>query len=753
MLLTSTSGAHAEMGASSCAYAIAISEWVQSIDEGALRSGLTKKISDLHATKDLSPFDQNLLDELTELSISAQLKQDLLNEIRSICVPEKKSIGPGLVRFGKISAEVMTTVVTAPVRFVGHFAQGVLTRRAHSRGPSYADLMGIGKGSAVDWIWTFYGAIRAVFFSANPFTFAFDVVSTVDMHAGIFCRSSLEKTEASLRFCKRYESIKKIEFQVVIEGDRLGVSLGRDLLQWFDFRSDAHLNEAICLKPPHAQFRIAKRAAERLLLRLSDDDPSDYSVNLIPPRPHGCVSIRVSSKKKIPDDFSANGTIDGIHYVMFTEETKSFHLPEPVDYCETLIRKDFISRARIARDISLAWKIDQVVINPSRFSEASWLEYPNAHLTQDANPANRNVILILSPSQKQEDEYDLEKPILANLNQDLKRERKTIRYLKTAPGYDECLVRLKETRFDPIAYSKLFRRVKKNEFVQNAKFLKLTQKQLKSAGKKWFGLVNALKHDWETVPFSNLNQIRNALRDPSIANLIIVLHGSEIGKFEDAELNIFPYHGFGNISPHLRSLSIFTCHGEQIVQSYPIAEILRNQESPYPVRLVGYSKSHDFMESSNSTPLVALSSFMVAVDKKIVEIESNSTLALGFINENLSAPLPEEECVAQVTAADFDMGAFDLDLNSQWIGTLYPGEGKRHRYRFPCRWLKPGSTFLLEDASGPFFSKLQNTNSLLQVWRASNPLQPVYEGTPKPEGIFRRETDQSIMGVEWDFKD
>ena len=77
-----------------------------------------------------------------------------------------------------------------------------------------------------------------------------------------------------------------------------------------------------------------------------------------------------------------------------------------------------------------------------------------------------------------------------------------------------------------------------------------------------------LKNDWELVTGSRVDQILRFASSNQYTDIVIIGHGNASGTLFDSRHNLFHSDFFSRLTPMIRSVSIFSCYGNEVVQKY-----------------------------------------------------------------------------------------------------------------------------------------------------------------------------------------
>jgi len=680
-------------------------------------------------------------------------------------------VGGTLLNGVALGASAITSAITFPVRFVGKFGIGAVTRKSdHVRGVSYADFTGTGWDGNL--IAILYEAYRVEFVAANPFWLSFYGITAIDIAFQEHCRGADIKSDRSAKACKAYEALKTGEYDGTEVGRRAGAAFGTKLLMAFDFRSDENANPKLCEKNFKTQIRVGIRARARLLNQLASDGMKDVTVLVNPPDLNECVTLSVGALTKDQKTYieqNYTGFTDGIPHVLelkkdepkppvvaATPTPTSTPIPSPTpDYtkdeniCKAVYEAQVTDFVMKPKNNVMKEDLIQMVLSPTRFGKLaseSYVTAPNQMLTEPVTNIGqgRNVILVIAPSEAQRAEYEAILPHLDELKAEYKVEGAKLKWLKKTHTFESCMARQEVTEFNFIRYKELSEAIKNITVAQRITDFQAMDKQAKKAGVKLFGLRHTLKIDWEIREMNSLNDLRDTLTDPELLNLIVVSHGNESGKIVDSRFNELPSTAFERIQPNLQSISFFSCHSDKAPETYFMKDQLNSHASYQQIRSVNHVISSDALEAANEAPTLALNAYIESVDLAAYRaILGNARAQMAFASK-MKVEVPEvSKCSVSFDGLSLLKGAFSLKLNQHWAGTVYSGEAIQ-TMNVPCDWLNaPKIKAVLEQGSLVDLPAIKSANVILKIHSDHGDLNLV---KPIPK---LRDTDRSISRLTW----
>jgi hypothetical protein len=737
-------------------------------------------------------FRQQMLKDYAALTASGNPREGLSKTFQSLCTTGR-TVGGDLLKSGQMTASVATSAITLPIRFVAKFGIGVFTRKTQTkRGPTYGEFSGT-SGLFEDFGDVIYQSVRAVFFTGNPLLIGVYGIGAIDMNAQEFCKSLKPKSERQLSFCGRYASLKTTEFKISNVGSAGGAATGKFLLHTLDFRSNAAADFRICDKNFKKQIRIAKRARERIMDRMVSLGITTANVLVNPPELNGCVSLKIFNLDPVglATLKKESGFEDGIPYTLalkvdgptigapdadgstpaapaplsaplsappasatLTEFTPTLLAalasPSPMPTAIPTPTPDFhtdenICRAAyatseydyVSRGASLESKSEliQVAVSPSRFAKPTLEEFITDASKMRSEPvadfdSGKNLILIMAPTDQQLKEYNESLPHLKELEADLKARYKVLRWLEKSSSHAECLSRQAQVHFDYLGFLELKKTLSSITVASRIEEYKAMNKEAEKSGKSFLNLSHPLKLTWETRDMATLNDLRNALNDPLLENLVIVTHGEENGTIVDSRLNEVPSSAFSTLMPKLQSITFFSCHSIEAEKKYFLKDAFAKNESFQQIRTINHVISSDYLESHNQAPVMGLSDFLKQLDGKLYQNKIGNTRVQLAFQSKMKEPAASEVCSIHFQGLKISRGAFNAKLNGHWAGIYEAGE-ENSEHPFPCSWLLPQNDLILENNSLAVKSAFNSANASASL--SGKPIGTLNDAHPVPK--------------------
>ena len=201
--------------------------------------------------------------------------------------------------------------------------------------------------------------------------------------------------------------------------------------------------------------------------------------------------------------------------------------------------------------------------------------------------------------------------------------------------------------------------------------------------------IRKLKLNWKVIESTDLNSVHLALKSLKLRNVVIISHAFENGRLVDSSLNEYPIGFFNDLSPSLKSISLFTCHAKEVSMRYRLNEKLMNTASFSNKRALFISRGAFLAGMSEIVPIRAFPRFMKHVESQIIEILNDENLS----TDSLPFYLLPNQCSFLVKGFQSISGSFSLTLNGGFLGSLI-GMNLDQSFVFPCNFLIKGNNIL-----------------------------------------------------------
>jgi hypothetical protein len=314
-------------------------------------------------------------------------------------------------------------------------------------------------------------------------------------------------------------------------------------------------------------------------------------------------------------------------------------------------------------------------------------------------PKLRNIIVSLAPPE------DLIKKMKSSgswdayneLQKELSNQRKIFNKLYRQKDLNKCRQLKIKKKFDYAYYVSLKEKLEgfKNESLYDQHLI--VENQFKSLSSK-FNLFNSTQLKWELIPSNTLNIVKELLQQSNVGNLIIITHSvGDYKKMIDSTFNQYPSTYFGSLSPGLMSLSFYTCHSENILETYGLSKVFEESPSIHKKKILNFVQENDILEDGEQVPLKGFTDFLMKVDSSLSFTIQENLMSQAFSSSPLKENT-EKKCSIEIPMKKPISGSLSLILNRQFIGNLNRFEQKT-QFEFDCSLLKQKNTLLLQNSA------------------------------------------------------
>ena len=183
-------------------------------------------------------------------------------------------------------------------------------------------------------------------------------------------------------------------------------------------------------------------------------------------------------------------------------------------------------------------------------------------------------------------------------------------------------------------------------------------------------IPSSIQKSWKIQSDFTLGQLFRDLQKGRVENLVIISHADNQGRIFDAQGNTIPQSFFNHIHPRIRSISIFSCHGEKVRNYYQIDQALK-ATSNHERRLLITPIAGKFLNSSDVVPAETLGFFLKKV-QSILLSESEKPTAQGIptIDFRKGCTLKIEG----VRTSDLAARSLGIFIDGTYVGTFSQSE-------------------------------------------------------------------------------
>ncbi len=194
---------------------------------------------------------------------------------------------------------------------------------------------------------------------------------------------------------------------------------------------------------------------------------------------------------------------------------------------------------------------------------------------------------------------------------------------------------------------------------------------------------------WELETRNNLSILHKGIRDFRVQDLVIVLRALPDGRMFDALGQELPETFFEQISPNLRSLSLYTCFGDEVSRRYSLRETLSSGDSYHSERSL-FISSQDCDDEGTEEPIEpdvdGFRTFMKQVERGIADQQKRE----WWLDEPTREDPGRALCALAIRAEkteDIHLGFF---LNGHFVGSREGISEGMDYLQYPCRFLVEG---------------------------------------------------------------
>ncbi len=365
-------------------------------------------------------------------------------------------------------------------------------------------------------------------------------------------------------------------------------------------------------------------------------------------------------------------------------------------------------------------------------------EVQQGHFPPNPAPNDESTHLIFSIAPAEDTFADLDLAALRakqfEWNAEVSRVTPELMSFIYAPTVQECTRRMGLHHFDYLHFLALMD--------QKASFRILDQIDEASHAKR--AIQQALRRSrmhWTVIETTDLFAVHEALRNPSVEDVVIFAHGLSSGKLIDSRDNQYPLGFFADLSPRLRSLTIFACHGLETIDLYQLESALAKGFSVHPERLVMASQGSLLGGREELVPVSAFRRFLKRVEGRISSLRSRKHPAPTPIRT-----LPEEDlCSLKLLNFRVTQGTYGFILNGNYVGSTQE-KTPLLPFEYPCRFLSRTKNILV----------IRNLGAVAPASIESTQFEvlPSYPGKQiKPGALIHYENrDHSYQGSKYEFE-
>lgn len=308
---------------------------------------------------------------------------------------------------------------------------------------------------------------------------------------------------------------------------------------------------------------------------------------------------------------------------------------------------------------------------------------------------HRNLVISLGPSPHELAGVDKESTLKiykSKYKQFQKQAKAGRKIFQESETIADCERLRRQHKFDYEAFERLALEIEEDEVGKKLYQHSVVKGQFNSKASKYIP-VGGTKLKWELIESGDITTIHSILRSNDVANVILVIHGTEKGKIIDTQMNEIPRTFFKNISPSIMSLNFFSCFSQKIDDYYGLSDEFNSAKSQYPLRHISFVEADEsYSYKAGQVPVVAFGGYLSQVDFFLYHSLRGNLLYQNLAKNITTAPA-SQLCKLNVENLGNKKGTFSLTLNNIQVGAVTPDTAKTE-FDFDCRILKDSANKL-----------------------------------------------------------
>lgn len=308
---------------------------------------------------------------------------------------------------------------------------------------------------------------------------------------------------------------------------------------------------------------------------------------------------------------------------------------------------------------------------------------------------HRNLVISLGPSPYELVGVDKESTLKAyksKYKQFQKQAKAGRKIFQESETIDDCERLRRKHNFDYEAFERLALEVEEDEIGKKLYQHSVVKGQFNSKASKFIP-IGGTKLKWELIESGDISTIHAILRSNDVANVILVIHGTEKGKIIDTQMNEIPRTFFKNISPSIMSLNFFSCFSQKIDDYYGLSDEFNSAKSQHPLRHISFVEvDESYSYKAGQVPVLAFGGYLSQVDFFLYHSLRGNLLYQNLARNMTTAPA-SQSCKLNVENLGNKKGTFSLTINNVQLGAVTPDTAKTE-FGFDCRILKESANKL-----------------------------------------------------------
>jgi hypothetical protein len=250
----------------------------------------------------------------------------------------------------------------------------------------------------------------------------------------------------------------------------------------------------------------------------------------------------------------------------------------------------------------------------------------------------------------------------------------------------DCERLRREHHFDYEAFERLAIEVEEDHIGKKLYEHSVIRGQFNSKASKFIP-IGGTKLKWELIENGDITTIHNLLHSNDVANVILVIHGTEKGKIIDSQMNEIPRTFFRNISPSIMSLNFFSCFSQKIDDYYGLSQEFNTAKSNHPLRHISFVEvDESYSYQAGQVPLLSFNGYLSQIDLYMYH-SLRGNLLYQNLARNLATTPASQLCKLNVENLGNVKGTYSVTINNIQVGALTPDKSKIE-FGFDCSILK-----------------------------------------------------------------
>lgn len=631
-----TSLFHDEQRTLSCERYEKLSAFVKDVPEAELKERIDAEVAGytlLLNSKELSFKERKLFRSQVRILkniLSYQSKKDGLKNLQKKICQGTSDVGRISIRSLGWAANGIMTGLAVPVQMIGKLTRGLITGKARAHdGEIQYDFLGP----------TLYeGVGKNLLFStrylnlaiAQPWIFPLIAAPVIDAEVMKVCQRKHSLRENEIEFCRKFVNFKTKALKLSTPFEAFG----------------AKINNMFSSKDKDADKDEAPYTADHILQDLTKITNENFCSQMVE------IGKRYNKSRK---EIKAKADLET--WRMGTNPER-YGQPDISDFSTT--KENLVRREATSRYTKL-----------------------------------RNVVISLGPAEWQmqgENRKEIAKVYRKNFRA-LKKQMKIARKIfQNSDSVEECESLKKKHDFNYEEFEKVATQIDEDELGKRV-FESNRIKALFKSKASFLNFTDGTKLDWEFVDSGDIETINSILRSKDVANVIMVIHGTEKGKILDSNSNEIPRTFFKNLSPSIISLNFFSCFSQKIDQYYGISKEFSEGKTYQPQRHLSFVEINEaYSYKQGQVPFEAFPGYFSKLDFFL----SKSTRGNNLYNSLVTNPQVEEasrQCELHIYNLGQEKSTFSVTVNNVHVGSVASSREKS-RFTFDCGVLKSDSNAL-----------------------------------------------------------